>query len=134
MPRKRKEEADSQEAGLLETGLQVAKEVVGSSVRAIGRGVEQAARLNRAVLDVEANLIEPVSPTAAKLLRPEHGQKTARPPAGRAIEVTTGEVSGQIKHEVGKQAMKARKAAKKIVEVAKKRNPQTAKKASKGRK
>jgi hypothetical protein len=117
-----------QEPGLLETGLKVAGEVVDSSRRAISRGVEQALQLNRAVLDYEADLIEPVSPTAAELLRPTRKKKSERAPAGRTGN--PGEASEQAARRAGKQA---KQTTTKAAAGAAQRAKRSAKKASRSR-
>jgi hypothetical protein len=131
MTRKRKPEFDPQEASLLDAGLKVAQEVVGSSLRAISRGVGQAARLNRAVLDYEADLIEPVSPTAAKLLRPKRANRTERSLSGRTRVARAGATAKQATQQASKQVAKRVKAAGKAVVGAEKRTSPTAKGAAK---
>lgn len=131
MTRKRKPEFDPQEVSLLDTGLKVAQEVVGSSLRAISSGVEQAARLSRTVLDYEADLIEPVSPTAAKLLRPKRENRTGRSLSGRTRVAQAGATAKQAAQQSSKQVAKRLKVAGKAVVGAEKPTAKGAAKRSK---
>jgi hypothetical protein len=116
MASRRKQETDP-----LNAAVKVAGEVIDTASNVLSETVGVVQKLNEPLLNVEADIVERVSPTAAKLLRPRGSKKSSQSSEDRTKRVTARKASGRGSAQSNQRTTKAGKSAKKAMASSKRR-------------
>ena len=110
-----------QESDPLNAAVKVAGEVIDTASNVLSETVGVVQKLNEPLLNVEADIVERVSPTAAKLLRPQGRKRNSQSSEDRTKRVTARKSSAEGPAKSNQRTTKASKSAKKATASSKRR-------------